>query len=266
MVYLAEIINEIQEAINELINAANDASPDGFIAYIAGGDYYREFENTDLLPYVLEDVSGFRKDLSRQRFYVNYLNKNYKRDGFHYEGRDGIDCLTIELMIYSHLWQSNYYLKHLVRLAHLACSREYDWYLMITSNIRNVINNEITDPLVKKGIKLGHIVKDNYYPVLRDSFAHGLYSIDEYDKVIRLYSDRAVGPVSFDVFQKKFLFSILLSQILFESYRENQKRMAAFLSDNAKIIALPDGQRIKVEAEVRSVEGEEFYIFRPVLK
>lgn len=266
MIHLADVFHDVQEAVNEVVNVANDASPDGFIAYVAGGDYYESFENTKLLPYVLQNMSDFRKDLSRQKFYVHYLNKNYKTDGFDYEGEKGIDFLTIELMIYAHLWQSNYYLKHLVRLAHLACGKEYDWKLDVTKNIRNTIKDEVVNPLIDRGLKIGQLVKSSYYPVLRDSFAHGLYNIDESSRKVNLYSDRASTPIAFEDFQNKFLYSIILSHTLFESYRENQKRMAEFLHENHKVITLPDGHWIKVESEIKVFDEEEYYGFRPVLQ
>lgn len=266
MIHLADIFQEVREAVNEIINVANEASPDGFIAYVAGGDYYVKYENTELLPFVLQNMFDFRKDLSRQKFYVHYLNKNYKKEGFDYEGEKGIDFLTIELMIYAHLWQSNYYLKHLVRLAHLACGKDYDWKLDVTKNIRNTLKDEVINPIIEKGLKIGQIVENSYYPVLRDSFAHGLYSIDESSRRIDLYSDRATAPISFEEFQKKFLYSIILSQTLFESYRENQKLMAAFLQENHKVITLPDGHRIKVESEIKVFDEREYCVFRPVLQ
>ena len=263
---IAEVIREVKETVNEVFNRANEASPDGFVAYIAGGDYYEVFENTKLLPYVLEDVSEFRKDLSRQNFYVDYLNLKYRRDGFNYDGEKGVDFLTVELMIYSHLWQSNYFLKHLVRLSHLACGKEYHWKLDVLDNIRNVINDEVIEPLLKNNIKIGRLIKQNYYPVFRDSFAHSLYGIDEQARKINLYSKRATGPVTFEEFQKKFLYSVFLSHFLFDSYRENQKLMASFLMENDRIISLPDGHRIKVESEIKNINNEECYVFRPVIQ
>ena len=266
MIHLTDVFQDVREAVNEIVNVANNVSPEGFIAYVVGGDYYESFENTKLLPYVLQDMSGFRKDLSRQKFYVHYLNRNYKKDGFQYEGEEGIDFLSIELMIYAHLWQSSYYLKHLVRLTHLACGKGYEWRLSVEDNIWIILNNEVITPLIEKGLKLGHLIEENYYGVLRDSFAHGLYSIDESSRRIDLYSSRANGPISFEGFQKKFLYSVILSQTLFESYRENQKLMAKFLQENHKVITLPDGHRIKFESDIKLFDDEEYYSFIPVLQ
>lgn len=265
MIHLADIDLGVKKAINEIIDVASSSSPDGFVAYIAGGEYYKCFENTKLLPYVLEGVLDFRKDLSRQEFYVHYMNMNYKTDGFAYEGEKGIDYLTVELLIYVHLWQSNYFLKHLVRLAHLACGKDYDWDLDVKENIRNYLNENVIDPLSEKGLMIGQLIKDCYYPVIRDSFAHGLYSIDKSSRVIDLYGRRASGPISFEEFQRKFLYSIFLSQNLFTSYRENQKLMAGFLSEKDVSLFLPDGNRIKVESEIKVFDNEEYYIFRPIL-
>ena len=42
---IAEVIREVKETVNEVFNRANEASPDGFVAYIAGGDYYEEMSS-----------------------------------------------------------------------------------------------------------------------------------------------------------------------------------------------------------------------------
>ena len=72
--------------------------------------------------------------------------------------------------------------------------------------------------------------------------------------------------ISFEGFQKKFLYSVILSQTLFEAYRENQKIMAVFLQENHKVITLPDGHRIKVKSEIKVFDEEEYFGFRPVLQ
>lgn len=136
----------------------------------------------------------------------------------------------------------------------------------VEDNIWKTLNNEVITPLKEKGLKLGRLIEENYYGVLRDSFAHGLYSIDESSRRIDLYSSRANGPISFEGFQKKFLYSVILSQTLFEAYRENQKLMAVFLQENHKVIILPDGHRIKVESEIKIFDEEEYFGFRPVLQ
>ena len=58
-------------------------------------------------------------DETRESFYLHYLNRNYIRDGFRYDGESGIDDLSIEMMIYSHLWSSDTFLKLLFRLSNI---------------------------------------------------------------------------------------------------------------------------------------------------
>lgn len=57
--------------------------------------------------------------------HTGYLNRNYSRNGFSYEGNEGIDDMHIELMIYSHLWDSSYFIKSLMRMASIDCMWEW---------------------------------------------------------------------------------------------------------------------------------------------
>ena len=63
-----------------------------------------------LPPYCLDYMLDSYRDETRDNFYIRYLNRRYKNDDFKYQGDDGIDDLCVEMMIYSHVWESESFL------------------------------------------------------------------------------------------------------------------------------------------------------------
>ncbi len=95
--------------------------------------------------------------------------------------------LNIELMIYSHLWESDLSLSNLMHLANFINGIAYDWSLkipwqdkweFITKTIRNVFD--------KHNLEISNLIKETYHSQLRNAFAHSQYGLSW--KTIRLYN------------------------------------------------------------------------------
>ena len=117
---IREIITEVREAIQEAFTCALHTNSGSFVLFLARGDYDHyydgdRFANQDPKPspYCLDFMPDTYRDETRNKFYVRYLNRRYKNDDFKYEGEDGIDDLCIEMMIYSHAWEAEVFLKDL---------------------------------------------------------------------------------------------------------------------------------------------------------
>ena len=132
---IREIINEVREAIQEAFTCALHTNSGSFVLFLARGDYDHRLEGEQFAnldpkpsPYCLDYMLDAYKDETRDKFYIRYLNRRYKNDDFKYQGDDGIDDLCVEMMIYSHVWESEAFLKHLYRLSNNVSGKEfYDW-------------------------------------------------------------------------------------------------------------------------------------------
>ena len=75
------------------------------------------------------------------------------------------------MMIYSHLWESVYFLKSLYRLTNILTGKGYKWNVTIPEYKRhNFIVDEIINPLKQKDSKLGAIIEKGYCSIIRNAF------------------------------------------------------------------------------------------------
>ena len=106
---IAEIIHEVEAVIEEVFEYIRANDYNSFVLLIGRGEVFPGLKNTEWSDCVMDYQMDRYHDETRERFYLNYLNRNYRRDGFDYSGKSGIDDLSIEMMIYTHLWESYYF-------------------------------------------------------------------------------------------------------------------------------------------------------------
>ena len=109
--------SEAYEAIQEAFTYSLHTNSGSFVLFLARGDYDHRFEGDQFAhlepkpsPYCLDYMLDSYRDETRDNFYIRYLNRRYKNDDFKYQGDDGIDDLCVEMMIYSHVWESESFL------------------------------------------------------------------------------------------------------------------------------------------------------------
>lgn len=119
-----------------------------YILYIGRADVIPGLKVHFGTDYVIDYRLDRYYDETREAFYIHYLNRNYSKDGFNYKGTSGIDDLSIEMMIYCHLWDSSYFLKSLYRLSNILCGNGYQWETIIPENGKyQFVKKNIIDPL-----------------------------------------------------------------------------------------------------------------------
>lgn len=252
MIDVDEIKEEVQVAVDEAMSMAESLSQSDFVAFLASGDYMEVLKDMGDSPYVIDYSMDLRYDVHRVRFLARYLNKNYKQTGFDYQGEDGIDDLSLEMMAYTHNWESIHFLKILLRLAQLAVGNGYQWKIDVPkTGKRDFINENVIKPLSNKGLSLGKIVKDSYSSYLRNSFAHSLYIIYEDKREIHLGCEGVKmsksGNVPFDVFQSKFFKSAYLSYYLNEKLCEYRDLLLQQIGCGTNPpVLLPDGNKMVI--------------------
>lgn len=260
---LKDIIKETESAIDAAYKEMYEKYYIPFVLLIGRADIMpglnRHYHTDCVIDYQLDRYY----DETREGFYLRYLNRNYHKEGFHYQGDDGIDDLSIEMMIYDHLWDSLYFLKSLVRISSILSGKGYLWNPSIPEKGKwNYIHNEIINPLKNKGFALGSIVEEAFSSDIRNSFAHSLYTINKESRSITLRPKSGIKNISFENFQKKFLFSVILMNRLQNAQEGNHD---AACNENREITEpfyTPDGVKVKIKAEMIRKGEVSFPVFK----
>jgi len=248
---LKEIVEEVERAIdNAYIKMANE-DYNSYILLIGRADIMPVLKGHFPTEYVIDYQLDRYYDETREGFYIRYLNRNYRREGFHYEGDEGIDDLSIEMMIYDHLWDSSYFLKSLVRIAAILTGKGYIWEPGLKDGGKwEYINREIIEPLKEKGFELGTIVEKGYSTDIRNAFAHSLYNINKESRTIVIRPRRGCRTISFEEFQKKFLYSVILMNRMQNALELNHERACQLNGCLTEPFLTPDGVKVQILAEI----------------
>lgn len=245
---IKEIKTEVESAVQEAYALAKQGSMENYYLLLGRGDTGK-VEGKNIL--VVDNNVDWLKDHTRGEFYTKYLNANYHREGFFYNDDNGEFCLNIEMLIYLQCWESIHFLKSMAKLAVVCNQDAYDWDLRVPDQeIRQFIMNRIVAPMKKNNLKIGALIENSYSSYLRNSVAHSLYSIDADNKQIHLYSNNTNWTLSFEDFQTKFLYSIILSNYM-HNYHEQLRREFA-VANQGKIfeIRIPNGSSRKMTVDV----------------
>lgn len=272
---LGQIRMNVSRVVDDLMFRLYHKSYNDFILLIARGQTIPRLERVSPTRsnYSLDYTLDEHYDETREKFYVEYLNSKYKKDGFDYRTDDGFLCLNIELMIYCHIWESSLFLKTLKRVTDLLTDQEYDWEIELPDmKIKPFIKDSIIKPLVDIEDEFGLLLKKAYSPNLRNSFAHSLYHIDMEQRKIYLYikkidEEDCVGrTVSFEEFQERFLYSINLCYLLRLAIN-HQREMAANSHGRAitKAFKVPSGRMMQIFADYKEIKGKRYPEFSGVL-
>lgn len=184
-----DIEYEVSSAIEEALVTLSKISQPNFCLLIARAGVDPMLESIGKSRYVMDNAKDVYHDETRQQFYLNYLNTNYRKGVLNYTEKDGLDKLYIEMMIYSHLWDSQRFLKDIYRIATMIVGKPYDWDLDLEDGLSFTrMKEEIIDPLKASGIRLGTIIESAYSSHIRNSFAHSLFDIDLHTRQIFMRS------------------------------------------------------------------------------
>ena len=98
------------------------------------------------------------------------------------------------MMIYCHLWESNYLLKFIKRIAYITKGKKYMWKIKLDRTVarQNVINQS-KDLLLEKKYLIGNIIDKSYCADLRNAFAHMSYKFELEDQKVVLYADDSIA-------------------------------------------------------------------------
>lgn len=250
---------EAYDAINEAFKMMCEKDYNAFILFIGRAGLFPGIEKVTGTACVIDDKVDTYYDRTRTDFYLRYLNRNYKHEGFNYDGESGIDDLHIEMMIYTHLWDSTYFIKALVRIASIVSGNGYDWDPNISWwKKENKMNECIIEPLKRAGLKLGNLIDHCYIARVRNSFAHSLYNINAEKRTILFRSDKGHNKkganqsitLSFTEFQNIFLLSSILMNKMENELERNHDSACERNTALTDVFTTPDGVEVQVYGEM----------------
>jgi len=166
--------------------------------------------------------------------------------------------INLELMIYTHIWESKPFLKRLYRIAHLLNGEEYDWRIEVPDMSKHdFIRSHIRQIFKDKGFSIWKVIKEGFHTSLRNAFAHSEYSFDTMNNHnrINLYNYGGASwelqAISFDEWSKRFVYSVLLSYYFINLIHQRRINIISELGSNVFQIKHP-----KSNGEVRLIEIE----------
>lgn len=248
---LFELRQSVLDAIHEVYQFMASKYYTEYILFIGRADVISGLKSQCGTDCVIDYKMDTYYDKTRTDFYLHYLNRNYRKDGFGYQGEQGIDDLNIELMIYCHLWDSSYFIKSLCRMASIVTGGGYLWHQDVPWKRKDTFMQErIIKPFKENGFKLGELVESCYDPSVRNSFAHALYTIDVEQRLIHFRPQKGHMTLSFNEFQKIFLQSVMLMNLMENILETNHIEAAKLNGALTKPFLTPEGIKVKVHGQM----------------
>ena len=218
-----EKFNEIEDSVLATIKGTlekvkNNSSSD-FILLLARASYNSLLERPELnlSPYVLEDSSDLMIDITRQKFLVKYITNYTSRlkSGEMPRDEDKEYELNIQMMMYSHIWESILFLKQMERITRILNGKGYLWDRPFNDKLKkgSYIKNNIIDQFKAVDEDMYKLLEHCYSKDLRNDFAHSTYHIQMGSNQICSFNNGLFcgAPLSVDEWEVMFLESVLLS-------------------------------------------------------
>lgn len=215
-----ELENLVKGIICHTLDAMKAKSPSDFVLLLARADYHEWLDRADidLTPYIIDDGRGTMMDITRQTFLVKYVNgyidklmannKDESNEDREYE-------LNIQMMMYSHIWESELFLKQLERIALVLNGKGYLWERKFDDKLKKgqYIKDCIMDRFEKADKEMYSFLASCYSKELRNDFAHSTYHIQMESETIYSHHNGlfAGNPIKICDWEEMFLKSVMLS-------------------------------------------------------
>lgn len=244
-----EIKDEVEQAVEELFEFAKNNQKDK-------NDYYLFLANCCYVPkeddkieyiesyseYVIDYSIDRLIDYDRIEFLTRYINSYYSFSELD-KTTDELEAVTIEMMIYTHIWEADNFLKQLKQISNLCLNKEYDWKVKAPNSEngeskQKFIREELKDKFKEKGLKIAEVMKKGYRSQLRNAFAHCNYSFFKEERIdLHNYKPNSyeVKNITFnewtEYFCYSFLFNYFFLNYFFEEREEIKNEIEVFLKN-----------------------------------
>lgn len=240
---------EVVDFVNYLLDKVKEKNFSEYVLLLSRASYQVENENTYLSPYVIQSNLEIMQDMSRQQFLHTYLNQYIAllSDNVFMSNEIQEFNINIQLMIYSHVWESHRFLMNLKRISSILSGKGYEWRIsferpqkkssnkMIPINKGKMIKEEILELLYSFDEKIGTFISGLYDSSIRNGYAHSLYQINMDEGNIRILKSETYSvekEVNFFDWETTFFYSVLLSYHLTKSIID---RLNSFMEDYPEI-------------------------------
>lgn len=238
-----EIKDEVEQAVEELFEFAknNEKDENDYYLFLANccyvskeeyiKDYYRYFIDYSIDRYI---------DYDRIKFLTRFINSYYSFSESD-KTTDELEAVTIEMMIYTHIWEADNFLKQLKQILNLCLNKEYDWEVKAPNSEngeskQKFIREELKDKFKEKGLKVAEVMKKGYRSQLRNAFAHCNYSFFKEERIdLHNYKPNSyeVKSITFNEWTEYFCYSFLFNysflNYFFKEREKVKKEIEVFL-------------------------------------
>lgn len=205
---------KIERSISKSFNKAKNNSD--FVLLLCDAHYSEKLKGTNTNPYVINPFEDGYFDRERVKILLDYAKHQYSFLDKE-NTSDSKSFITIELMIYTHLWESKPFLRMLRNLLNLCEGKRYDWNIKVPDFKKYKFIIEIKDGFKDLNMGINNIIDNSFHPSLRNAFAHSEYAFNRHSPKIELlnYKDKdkswALKEITFDDWTQRFCNSFLMN-------------------------------------------------------
>lgn len=253
----SEINDEIKLSITSALDELRNLDLGNYILFLADAEYFKN-SSPQVSPYRINNTLDNFQDSTRIEFLSEFLTNYYSFPTSQTSTDDNSYRMNLELMVYSHLWESKSYLKKLYRLAHLLNNENYEWNVQVPPmGKHDFIRTQIREVFKKNDFKVWEVIKNGFHTSLRNAFAHSEYSFDRMNNHnrINLYNhggaDWELKTISFDDWSKRFVYSALLGYNFLKIVLERRLNLIEENNSNSFTVKLPNHKENFIDIRVQ---------------
>jgi hypothetical protein len=262
----AAIDREVIDALNNALDHIRANSPENYILFLAEGEHKPTYANQKFNPNVIDNREDKYKDETRRKFFVQFLQTFYAFPTGTEHTDDNEQRMHMELMVYSHIWESDPFLKKLFRLAKIFNGDPYPWQVNIPAmGKHNFVRNEIRDVFRQQGHGLNQVITNGFHSSIRNAFAHSQYSFDENGR--RIWFDNYNGEVweleniGYDDWSSRFVYSALLGYYIVRISHDRRTRLIVDFGSDTFAIDHPSSSGVLTRVNIQYREQYDAFNF-----
>lgn len=262
------IDNEVKASLKDALESIKSTNISNYVLLLAEGEFRSEFIGLTpkISPYTIDYRPDILSDLSRSIFLTKFLQNYYTFPISAITMDDDEYRLHMELMIYTHIWESKPFLKKLFRIACTLSGQEYPWLVKVPEMSKHTfIRSKIIQRFQSSNSSLSEIIRKGFHTSLRNAFAHSDYFFDTMNRNDRIVLNNYNGAswelknIGFDDWSKRFSYSVLLSYHLFDIIQSSRKDL--YKDFNTKIFRIKHYSTENISRDVGIVYEPDHDVF-----
>lgn len=244
--------SEVINIVNILLDKVKDINFSDYVLLLSRAGYLKDLETTSLSPYVSQSNLELIQDNSRRQFLHVYLNQytHCLEENILYDNEMHEYNINMQLMLYSHVWESRCFLMSLRRIVSILSGNGYEWRIsfqtkqggsnkMIPINKGKFIREKVLGPLKTIDKILYEFLTNLYNSTIRNGYSHSMYKIDMEKGCIEFLNSESYkieDSICFSDWDDIFCRAVLFSYYLINKITE---RLNSFIVDYPELKQIP---------------------------